>query len=221
MKSLLKALLLLIPWIVRRHLLILFFNYEIHPSARIGFSWVFPDKLFMGENSSIGHLNVVKGLSSLVLKDHALINRLNWITGHPIGCKLYFKCNKNRSPDLEIGEHAAITNRHLIDCTDRIEIGKYSIIAGFRSQLLTHGIDFSESAQKSSPIKIGQYCFIGTSSVLLKGTVIPDFSVVGAMSLVNKKHSEEWTLYAGVPAVNKATLDSSLAWFKRSVGTTF
>jgi hypothetical protein len=48
---------------------------------------------------------------------------------------------------------------HLLDCTDRIEIGRLSTIAGYRSIIITHGIDYVNSRQICRPIKIGDFCY--------------------------------------------------------------
>ena len=49
-------------------------------------------------------------------------------------------------------------------------------------------------------IVIGDNVWVGMRVMILKGSVIPNGSVVGAMSLVNKKFEDENTLIAGVPA---------------------
>jgi acetyltransferase-like isoleucine patch superfamily enzyme len=119
---------------------------------------------------------------------------------------------------LILGEHAAITNRHLIDCTDRVTIGKFTTIAGFQSQLLSHSIDIEKNRQDSKPICIGDYCFLGTNCVLLGGSALPDYSVLGAKSLLNKAHMETHRLYGGVPAKPLKELARDLAYFKRTEG---
>src|SRR5207245_5527131 len=90
--------------------------------------------------------------------------------------------NRAYQPQLIVGDHAAITHRHLIDCTDSITIGRFTTVAGHRSQFLTHGIDFEDCVQKAKPIEIGQYCHIGTSCILLPGSRLPDYSMLGAAS---------------------------------------
>ena len=49
-------------------------------------------------------------------------------------------------------------------------------------------------------IVIGDNVWVGMRVMILKGSVISNGSVVGAMSLVNKKFEDENTLIAGVPA---------------------
>ncbi len=113
----------------------------------------------MDAHSHIGHLTVCKGLDLLRLGPYASIGRANWITGLPAGSPKHFVDQDDRRPRLLIGEHAAITNRHLIDCTDTVSIGDFSTFAGFRSQILTHSIDIEACCQTSAPVSIGRYCF--------------------------------------------------------------
>lgn len=49
-------------------------------------------------------------------------------------------------------------------------------------------------------IKIADKVWVGTRSMILKGAEIAEGSVVGAMSLVNKKFKEKNIIIAGVPA---------------------
>jgi acetyltransferase-like isoleucine patch superfamily enzyme len=214
----LKFLTLLLPWRLRRWILGVAFGYKLHPHSRIGFAWIFPKQLVMDAHSQIGHLTVCKGLELLELGPYASIGRANWITGLPVGSSKHFVQQDGRRPQLVIGEHAAITNRHLIDCTDTVSIGDFSTFAGFRSQILTHSIDIEACCQTSAPVSIGRYCFVGTDCVVLGGSLLPDNSVLGAKSLLNKQYHEEYWLYAGVPAKPVKQLASDLAYFSRSVG---
>ena len=50
------------------------------------------------------------------------------------------------------------------------------------------------------PIHSGTYCFVGSNCVILSGSVLPNHSVLGALSLLNKAHTQTWRLYAGQPA---------------------
>lgn len=58
-------------------------------------------------------------------------------------------------------------------------------------------------------IVIGNNVWIGMRVMILKGSVIPDGSVVGAMSMVNKRFEEENILVAGSPAVK---IRSNIEW---------
>lgn len=212
-------LLVVLPWSVRRRLLILFCGYELHPESHIGLAWVFPCKLVMARGARIGHLTVAKGLARIVLGESASIGRLNWITGHAAGDTRHFTHLPGRRPELLLAEHSAITHRHLIDCTERITLGRFATVAGFRSQLLTHSIDLVRCRQDARPISIGEYCFVGTACTLLGGAALPAYSVLGANALLNKAYEESCQLYAGVPAVPVSKLDPGLGYFIRSEGS--
>lgn len=218
MRTLLRAMLVLLPWSLKRALLQRLYGYQLHRASRIGLAWVFPRQLVLGERARIGHLTVCKGLERLELGERASIGRLNWITGYPLGGSAHFAHLTARNPQLLLGEHAAITNRHIIDCTESITIGAYATVAGYRSQLLTHSIDLAECRQDAKPIRIGRYAFVGTACTVLGGTSVPDYSVVAANSLLHGVYEEPYRLYAGVPARAVAELDPQMKYFTRTEG---
>ena len=210
---------LFLPWPLRRMALACLLGYAIHKTARIGYSVLCPGRLEMGPGARIGHLNLCReGVELLKLGEQAQIGNLNWITGAAVGSTGHFAQQRERRPQLVVGDHAAVTNRHLIDCTNSITIGRFTTLAGFRSQLLTHSIDLYHSRQSSAPICIGDYCFVGTDCVLLGGSTLPDKCVLGAKSLLNKQYTETCWLYAGNPARAVKRLSGEVAYFTRSVG---
>ncbi len=218
MKLLLHCLLLLLPWPVRRRLLNGLFGHEIAPSARIGLSLIQADKVILRSGARIGHLTLVKGLSRLDMGRNSVIGNLNWISGFPLGHPSHFLEQTDRDPSLSLGDEAAITNRHFIDCTDRVTIGAYSTFAGFRSQILSHSIDIAQSKQRSRPVTIGRYCFVGTGCILLAGSSLPDRSVLGAGAVLNKSFDQSCQLYAGSPAHPVKALSQEACYFHRSAG---
>ena len=209
---------LFLPWSVRREILKKQFGYEIHPGAKIGWAWVFPARLIMEEGTRIDHLTVCKNIDLLHLKAHSTIGRGNWITGFPLGPSPHFAHQTDRHPELIVEEHSAITHRHLIDCTNSVTIGKFTTVAGFQSQIITHWIDIEQNRQTSAPVRIGDYCFVGTNSVLIGGSVLPNFSVLGAKSFLNKAFTETYQLYGGVPARPVQALSPDCKYFRRTEG---
>ena len=83
---------------------------------------------------------------------------------------------------------------------------------------MTHSIDLQLARQHSEPITVGAYCFVGTDCVLLGGAALPDRSVLGAKSLLNKPYTEPGQLYGGVPARPVAALPADAAYFSREAG---
>ena len=217
MRKLLALGVVFLPWAIKRWVLRRFWGYQIADGARIGLSYIFPGQLVMGEGAYIGHLNVAIHLGRMECGAHSIINRSNWITGHPPG-GAHFTQRTQRDPAFLLGDHAAVTKSHIIDCTDRIEIGAFTTIAGYHSQLITHGINVFEGRQDCKPIRIGAYCLVGTRVTVLGGSALPDRSVLGAGSVLNKVHTEEYAVYAGQPAAKVKTLDPEGAYFHRPSG---
>jgi acetyltransferase-like isoleucine patch superfamily enzyme len=218
MRKLLQILLLPLPWPLRRGLMNRLFGYEIHSTARIGWAWIDPDALQMGPGSRIGHLTVCKGVAVLSLGPNATIGRGNWITGFPRGHARHFAHQPDRRPELRIGAHAAITHRHIIDCTNCVTVGDFSTIAGFGTQILTHSIDLAACRQSSAPVHVGRYCFVGTACVIVAGAELPDCSILGAASLLDRAQTVGHCLYLGVPARPTAAVDPTSLYFSRASG---
>jgi acetyltransferase-like isoleucine patch superfamily enzyme len=218
MSTLIMLLSLLLPWPLRRRILQRCFGYQIHPTARIGLAWVRPKRLVMEAGSEIGTLTVCKNLDLIHMHAESHIGRGNWITGFPSGPSRHFAHEEERKPELILGEHAAITNRHLIDCTSRVVIGRFTTFAGFQSQILTHSIDLESCRQSSAPVSIGDFCFIGTNCVILGGSILPSHSALAAKSLLNKTFDEDYALYGGVPAQHLKKLSPEFRYFRRAVG---
>lgn len=172
----------------------------------------------MDAHANIGNLTVCKNIDLLHLQQYASIGGGNWITGFRSQDFEYLNHQKDRHPQLILGEYSAITNRHLIDCTTSVTIGKFSIFAGFQSQILSHNIDIEFCRQSSTPVTIGDYCFIGTNRVLLGDSSLPNYSVLGAKSLLNKKYIDTYHLYAGTPAFPIKKLSQELLYFSRPTG---
>ena len=173
----------------------------------------------MGAHSKIDHFTTAIHLDSIQMGAYSTIGRNNWITGFPSNSSSpHFKHQVGRESKLIVGESAAVTKNHHLDCTNTIQIGSFATIAGYQSQFLTHSINVYENRQDSAPISIGEYCFVGTNSVVLGGATLPAYSVLGAKSLLNQTLTEEWTLYGGVPAKELNKISKTAKYFARSTG---
>jgi acetyltransferase-like isoleucine patch superfamily enzyme len=219
MRQLFKPWIVLLPWPLKRKILHLMFGYRLAPTAHIGLAWVYPRHLCMEAGSRIDHFTVAVNIDSLYLGVNAFIGRSNWITGFPTGTgSPHFAHQPERRADLHLGEYASITKSHHIDCTNTISIGSFATVAGYCSQLLTHSIDLRNNRQHSEPISIGAYCFVGSNCIMLGGSVLPDHSVLGALSLLGHPQTKPWSLYAGHPASWRKAIDKDCAYFSRNDG---
>jgi len=218
MSNFLSFLVIFFPWRLKRYILVTLLDYEIDKTAYIGFSLVDVGKLKMGKNSSIGHLNIIRSMLTIDMRENASIGNLNWITG----VASYVPNNEGSSAVtpgmISIGKHTSVTNRHYLDCSGGFEMGSFSILAGVKTTLVTHSIDIYSSRQKLFKVTIGSYCFVGTNSILLMGSKLPDYSILGAGSILTKTYNKPYSLYAGNPAKPVKELPKDLRYFLREVG---
>lgn len=212
-----SVLLWALPWVLRRPFLCWIFGYQIHPAAYVGFSIVIPKRLIMGSHAYIGHLNFIRRQDLMELQEYSSIGHMNSFGGY--GNRGAAFAGQLREAALIVGRHAAITSRHLFDCTDRIEVGAFSLIAGYRSQFLTHAPDLKIPRQVCAPIRIGEYVFIGSGAIVLKNVTIPHHVVISAGSLIKRSLPDSYWLYEGVPAAPVRQVDSSWGFFTRQQGS--
>ncbi|WP_289004957.1 acyltransferase [uncultured Parabacteroides sp.] len=107
---------------------------------------------------------------------------------------------------LSIGKNVGISGSTIYAMKD-IRIGDNTFI-GVNCKIVDSdfhafdvGLYFSTDPRhvKMKPVSIGKNCFIGMNSIILKGTVIGDNSIVGAGSVVSG-HFPENVVIAGNPA---------------------
>ena len=71
----------LLPGFLKRPCYRLFFGYEIGKRVRIGLSIIDASQCQIGDDVSIGHLNLVLGVKKIVIGDHVRIGHVNIIRG--------------------------------------------------------------------------------------------------------------------------------------------
>jgi len=63
-----------------------------------------------------------------------------------------------------------------------------------------YDIDTGVVLNRSRPIILGDHVWVGSDVQFLKGAEIPNNSIIGTRSVVSRKHTEEHTVIAGIPA---------------------
>lgn len=113
-----------------------------------------------------------------------------WVFGHR--CKIGKNAFVSVLSDgvLMLGDGVSIGENSRIVCHEKISIGKDTLLAPnvmiydhdhvFDSEIGVHKRDF-----KTSPIVIGENCWIGANTVILRGTIIGKNCVIGAGSVVS------------------------------------
>jgi acetyltransferase-like isoleucine patch superfamily enzyme len=199
----------LLPSFLKRPCYRLFFGYRIGRRVRIGFSILDAAACEIGDDTKIGHLNVILGVGSLKIGDHVRIGQLNIIRGgDEVELGRYselLRLNEINSiaepevvnvidPRFSLGPGSIITTGHKIDFTDRVKIGRRTIIGGRNSSLWTH------NRQRTLPITIGDFAYVGSEIRMAPGGSIPSRCIVGIGSVITGKLTAEEHLIAGVPA---------------------
>lgn len=209
------AFLSILPGFIKRPLYRCFFGYRIGRNVRIGLVYLDCAKLtiedgtrishgvaflrcgevLIGKNARIGPLNLFRGGDRIELGDYSQVLRLNIINAIPD-----HDCVNNPDSSFSLGYGSVVTAEHRIDFTDRVNIGRHSILGGRNSSIWTH------NRRKGSPVKIGDYCYIGSEIRMAPGVTIPDCCIVGLGSVVINPIDESYSLVAGVPAKRRRAL---------------
>jgi acetyltransferase-like isoleucine patch superfamily enzyme len=199
----------LLPSFLKRPAYRWFFGYRIGKRVRIGVCLIDAEECEIADDVSFGHLNAVFKVKKLVIGDHVRIGNLNIIRGgDEVNLGRFseiIRLNEINSipepdvvnetdPRLLLGAGSIITTGHKIDFTDRVEIGRRTIIGGRNSSLWTH------NRQRTRPIEIGAFAYIGSEIRIAPGGALPSRCIVGIGSVITHKLTEEEYLIAGVPA---------------------
>ncbi|MDE6859054.1 MAG: hypothetical protein K2J65_01420 [Duncaniella sp.] len=140
-------------------------------------------------------------------KGGALLNLTGEIISHG-----YFSCSIDClievSGILELETCSFFGNMSKIRCHEYIYFGKGSRIVSECQAFDTNfhymrNIYTGEVHKRTGKIIVGDYCWIGNRSSLMKGTILPNYSIVASNSLCNKNYtvdSPEYPLIGGVPA---------------------
>lgn len=208
-RLLLLAFIALLPSFLKCSCYRLFFGYKIGKRVRIGLSIIDAQECRIDDDVKIGHLNVVVRVKKLEIGDHVRIGHLNIIRGgDEVKLGRYseiIRMNEINSiaepevvnkidPRFFLGEGSIITAGHKIDFTDRVTIGRRSILGGRNSSLWTH------NRQRTSPIDVGSFAYIGSEIRIAPGGAIPSRCIVGIGSVITGELTAEGYLIAGVPA---------------------
>ena len=138
---------------------------------------------------------------------------------NPIGRNQRCVISVSEKAELKIGDHVGMSSVAII-CQQQITIGDHVKIGGNTLIYDTdfHSLDASERSRipelpehiNKKPVIIGNHVFIGGHCIILKGSNIGEYSIVGAGSVVSGT-IPPYELWAGNPArfIRKISLDES------------
>ena len=215
-RLLVMGLTLLMPWRIRRVLYRHLLGWRLHDTAYIGRSLVDVAVLEMGPGAQIGHFNVFRQMDLVMLGAEARVGQWNWISGGQM-----FR-DAGANAQLTMGRDSSLTSRHYLDCSGGVRIGKFTVVGGVRSTILSHQVDLKSAepraVQELRGVAIGDYCFISSNVCIAPGATIADRCVVGMGAVVIGALSTEGVLYAGVPAKESGRETYAGGYFARERG---
>jgi acetyltransferase-like isoleucine patch superfamily enzyme len=210
------ALAAILPGFLKKAIYRLAFGYRIGRNVRIGVAFLDCKHLTIGDDTRIGHgvvfwgcgeftigrhvrigfLNLFRGGDRLALEDYAMVIRLNVINAIPDN-----DCANPPDSSFHLGYGSVITAEHRIDFTDRVTIGRRSILGGRNSSIWTH------NRREGLQVEIGDYCYVGSEIRMAPGSRIPNCCIVGLGSVVTHPLTDSYSLIAGVPARRRRPLN--------------
>lgn len=174
---------------------------KIGKNCFIGLTLIDAKKIELGDNVYIASFNLIHRLDEFALKSGSRMNGFNWITGAGTG-------------SFHLGRNSAITRLHFFEASASIFIGDNTIIAGRNSHFFTHGIS-STNLDDMRPVRIGPWCYIGSSSRFVPGAEVGEGTFVGMGSVVTRIFTETHVLLGGSPATVKKKLSPDDIYFDR------
>lgn len=101
-----------------------------------------------------------------------------------------------------------------INANNGIHVGDFTNL-GPNVGLVSSNHDFinNDAIVAASPIRIGNFCWLGMGAIVLPGVQLGDFTIVGAGAVVTKSFEEGYCVIAGNPAriikqLNKTDCDA-------------
>ena len=137
-------------------------------------------KYNIGKNFHAGRNVFLWAKKSIIIGDNCYIGRNS-----------YIECNVEIGNNVLIGNNVAFVGKYDHNYT------KVGISIRHTEQI--RDFDYSWEKGLYSTIKIGNDVWIGYGSIILSGITIADGCIIGAGSVVTKD-TEEYSIYAGVPA---------------------
>nr|WP_057928183.1 acetyltransferase [Burkholderia ambifaria] len=103
--------------------------------------------------------------------------------------------------NLEIGSHVGIADSVTIYNMDKIRIGDYCVVSqGAHICGGSHDYNSENFQLIAAPIVLHPHVWVCAEAFIGPGVTLPRGAVLGARSVVSRSLSEEWSVYAGIPA---------------------
>ena len=137
-------------------------------------------------------------LENVIIGDNVHIGSYAWILSVPLP--------KSPKPLIYIGDNTSIGKNATISAAKKISIGKNCLIS-YNVSILDHNHAFEninlppllQGIDEPEEIEIGEDCFLGDHSFILKGVILGKHCIVGANSVVTSSFPP-FSVIVGAPA---------------------
>lgn len=183
-------------------ILLNFLGHKIHPTAKIGFTLISVNKLYMDKDARIGHFNIIIA-NKLLMREGAFMKKFNRVRG-PINLlfrKYAALANSNnvyrgKAPitkglaTLKLGQLGQIVSKNTLDLTCSISLGDNSTIGGHGGQFWTHGFVHERKGsgriRVDGEIVIGNNVYVGSRCTFNPSVFVADGISIGSNVSVSK-----------------------------------
>jgi acetyltransferase-like isoleucine patch superfamily enzyme len=153
----------------------------------------------IADGAAIKDFNIFRRLSSIELGPESNIGNFNQFTAAPDYQRYSPLVGK-----LMIGESGIVTNRHYVDCSGQVILRPFSAIAGVRSIIQSHELDYADNKTEPGRVVLGRNAVTHTGCILLKDSYLPERSLLAAGSVLTRAKKGDnmpaSSLYGGAPA---------------------
>jgi acetyltransferase-like isoleucine patch superfamily enzyme len=153
----------------------------------------------IADGAAIMNFNIFRQLSGIELGPESGIGNFNQFTAAPDYQRYSPLVGK-----LIIGKFGVVTNRHYVDCSGQVILRPFSGIAGVKSIILSHELDYAENKTEPGRVVLGRDAQTTAGCILLKDSYLPERSVLAAGSVLPRaKEGDNMpisALYGGAPA---------------------
>lgn len=209
MRRFITLLVCLLPACELKNTFLRWLGHSVGHDVRIGPCFICDvRRLELGDRARIGIGNVFRGLDLAVLGENARIGHWNWISASPA-----FRVDGTDGGLLRLGANATIVSRHFIDCSGGVLVDEYALLAGLRSVLLTHQVDYRTCTMSASSVTIGAYSLVNACNKVVPGAHVPARSITAMGAVILPGLEVEGRLYGGVPARDIQAVEGR--WFDR------
>jgi len=174
------------------------FGHDIALTARIAPTITMGvNKFHVGEHVRIGLLNVFRGMSNVRLEDYVIVDSFNWVSANPL-----YQDVDPQAGTLFMDIKSRVGSRNYLDCSGTVVVRAFGAVGGLRCVLQSHQPDLEHNRQSAGRITVGDHSWVASCAVMLKGSSLPDQSLLAANATMTPGSAREGKrgLYVGSPA---------------------